>query len=48
MCFSTDMIHSGHIAIIKKAAKLGKFENGTASKVAVDLILQKLTLKGVK
>ncbi len=29
-------------------AKLGKFENGTASKVAVDLILQKLTLKGVK
>ena len=29
-------------------AKLGKFENGTASKVAVDLILQKLTVKGVK
>ena len=29
-------------------SKLGKFENGTASKVAVDLILQKLTLKGVK
>ena len=24
MCFSTDMIHSGHIAIIKKASKLGK------------------------
>ena len=24
MCFSTDVIHSGHIAIIKKAQKLGK------------------------
>ncbi len=24
MCFSTDIIHSGHIAIIKKAQKLGK------------------------
>ena len=28
MCFSTDMLHSGHIAIIKKAAKLGKLVVG--------------------
>ena len=28
MCFSTDMLHSGHIAIIKKAAKLGKLVIG--------------------
>lgn len=31
MCFSTDMIHSGHIAIIKKATKLGKLIVGVLS-----------------
>lgn len=35
MCFSTDMIHSGHIAIIKKAAKLGKLTVGVLSDEAV-------------
>ena len=35
MCFSTDMIHSGHIAIIKKAAKLGKLMVGVLSDEAV-------------
>ena len=35
MCFSTDMIHSGHIAIIKKAAKLGKLIIGVLSDEAV-------------
>lgn len=31
MCFSTDMIHSGHIAIIKKAQHLGKLMIGVLS-----------------
>lgn len=31
MCFSTDMIHSGHIAIIRKAEKLGKLIIGVLS-----------------
>lgn len=35
MCFSTDMIHSGHIAIIKKATKLGKLTVGVLSDEAV-------------
>lgn len=35
MCFSTDMIHSGHIAIIKKAARLGKLIAGVLSDEAV-------------
>ena len=35
MCFSTDMIHSGHIAIIKKAAALGKLTIGVLSDEAV-------------
>lgn len=35
MCFSTDMIHSGHIAIIKKAKKLGKLIIGVLSDEAV-------------
>lgn len=35
MCFSTDMIHSGHIAIIKKAEKLGKLIIGVLSDEAV-------------
>jgi len=35
MCFSTDMIHSGHIAIIKKACKLGKLIIGVLSDEAV-------------
>lgn len=35
MCFSTDMIHSGHIAIIKKAVKLGKLIIGVLSDKAV-------------
>ena len=35
MCFSTDMVHSGHIAIIQKAAKLGKLIVGVLSDEAV-------------
>lgn len=35
MCFSTDVIHSGHIAIIKKAQKLGKLIIGVLSDEAV-------------
>ena len=35
MCFSTDVIHSGHIAIIKKAARLGKLTIGVLSDEAV-------------
>lgn len=35
MCFSTDIIHSGHIAIIKKAKQLGKIIIGVLSDEAV-------------
>ena len=35
MCFATDMIHSGHIAIIRKAEKLGKLIVGVLSDEAV-------------
>lgn len=35
MCFSTDMIHSGHIAIIRKAARLGKLIIGVLSDEAI-------------
>lgn len=35
MCFSTDIIHSGHIAIIRKAIKLGKLIIGVLSDEAV-------------
>ncbi|MBR2539983.1 MAG: phosphoenolpyruvate mutase [Mogibacterium sp.] len=35
MCFSTDMLHSGHIAIIRKAAKLGKLTVGVLSDAAI-------------
>ncbi len=35
MCFSTDVIHSGHIAIIRKAARLGKLIIGVLSDEAV-------------
>lgn len=35
MCVSADMIHSGHIAIIKKAAALGKLTVGVLSDEAV-------------
>lgn len=35
MCFSTDIIHGGHITIIKKAAKLGKLIVGILSDEAV-------------
>ena len=35
MCFSTDIIHSGHIAIIQKAARLGKVIIGVLSDEAV-------------
>ena len=35
MCFSTDIIHSGHIAIIRKAAKLGKLIVGVLSDAAI-------------
>lgn len=35
MCFSTDMVHSGHIGIIQKAAKLGRLTVGILSDEAV-------------
>ena len=35
MCFSTDMIHSGHISIIQKAAGLGRLTVGVLSDEAV-------------
>lgn len=35
MCFSTDMLHSGHIAIIKKAKRLGKLIIGVLADEAV-------------
>lgn len=35
MCFSTDMLHSGHIAIIEKARKLGHLIIGVLSDEAV-------------
>jgi len=35
MCFSADMLHSGHIAIIRKAEKLGKLIIGVLSDEAV-------------
>ncbi len=35
MSFSTDLIHSGHIAIIKKAQKLGKLTIGVLSDEAI-------------
>ncbi len=35
MCFSTDMVHSGHIEIIKKAAELGSLTVGVLTDEAV-------------
>ena len=35
MCFSTDILHSGHMAIIHKAAKLGKLIIGVLSDEAI-------------
>lgn len=35
MCFSTDLVHSGHIEIIKKAQKLGRLIIGVLSDEAV-------------
>ncbi len=35
MCFSTDMLHSGHISIIRKAGRLGKLIIGVLSDEAV-------------
>ena len=36
MCFSTDIIHSGHISIIKKAKRLGKLIIGVLTDEAVE------------
>ena len=36
MCFSTDIIHSGHIAIIQKAKRLGKLVVGVLTDEAVE------------
>jgi phosphoenolpyruvate phosphomutase len=36
MCFATDIIHGGHIAIIRKARKLGKLIIGVLSDEAVE------------
>ncbi|MEG0834973.1 MAG: phosphoenolpyruvate mutase [Christensenellaceae bacterium] len=35
MCFSTDMVHSGHISIIRKAEKLGRLTVGVLADEAV-------------
>ena len=35
MCFSTDILHSGHISILKKAARLGRLIVGVLSDEAV-------------
>ena len=35
MCFSTDMLHSGHISIIKKASRLGRLTIGVLSDKAI-------------
>lgn len=35
MCFSTDMLHSGHISLIKKAKRLGRLIVGVLSDEAV-------------
>ncbi len=35
MCFSTDMVHAGHIAILKKARRLGRLTIGVLSDEAV-------------
>ena len=35
MCFSTDMVHSGHIEIIKKAEELGELTIGVLSDAAI-------------
>ena len=35
MCFSTDMVHSGHINIIRKAEQLGNLTIGVLSDEAI-------------
>ena len=35
MCFATDIIHGGHIAIIRKAQRLGRLIVGVLSDEAV-------------
>ena len=36
MCFAADLIHSGHVSIIKKASRLGKLTVGVLSDEAVE------------
>ena len=35
MCFSTDILHSGHIAIIRRAAELGELTVGGLTDEAI-------------
>ena len=38
ICFSTDIIHNGHLAILKKAAALGEVTVGLLTDEAVEIL----------